>query len=69
MTSFGTKTISSPEGPSLAYANSIATSTARKHAKQDVLAQATATAFAGNNRLSFRRFMIDATPQRRLGRI
>lgn len=33
ITSFGTKAASSPEGPSPARANSIATSTARKHAK------------------------------------
>jgi len=42
--------MSSPKRPSLAYADSIAISTARKHAEQGVLAQATATAVAGINK-------------------
>lgn len=42
----------------------LATSTARKQAKQDSLAQATTTALAGNNRLASQRFEKNATPQR-----
>lgn len=63
MTSFGTKTAWIPTGPSAADTNSIATSTASKHAQRDGLAQATALLLLLADRLSSQRARMDAIAQ------